>query len=72
MTDKQPQGSCSAFGHRFAYALSHSGFADSAYAYCDRCGRTALLNGWAPGIPPEAGLKVLAPMTASVEPFLAP
>jgi hypothetical protein len=32
---------CSA---RFGYRLIHNGFNDSAYAYCDTCGRTALLS----------------------------
>ena len=72
MSDQQPVGTCSACGHHFPYALVHSGFGDLAYAYCNRCGRTALLSGWAPDIPPEAGLRIHARIGAAVEPFLAP
>jgi hypothetical protein len=28
----------------FSYQLIHNGFSDTAFAYCDRCGRTALLK----------------------------
>src|SRR5262249_46953663 len=33
-------------GHSFGYMMIHSGFNESAYAYCDACGRTAILDGW--------------------------
>jgi hypothetical protein len=56
----------------FAYALIHSGFNDSAYAYCDRCGVTAILSGWSADIPAQAGLQLHERITPSVEPFLAP
>lgn len=39
-------GECERCRSTFAYDLIHNGFADTAYAYCDRCGMTALLSGW--------------------------
>lgn len=40
------KGICSDCGKQFGYYLIHSGFNESAYAYCDRCGETCLLNLW--------------------------
>ena len=39
-------GVCETCGVHFAYNLFHSGFDDLAYAYCDCCGRTAVLGDW--------------------------
>src|SRR5205807_9765430 len=39
-------GTCNHCGSKFAYDLLHNGFNDSAYAYCDRCGTLAILDGW--------------------------
>ncbi len=39
-------GTCEHCGSKFAYNLLHNGFNDSAYAYCDRCGTLAILDGW--------------------------
>jgi hypothetical protein len=72
MSDTEPVGTCSACESHFRYAIIHTGFADAAYAYCDTCGMTASLNGWAADIPPAAELKVHARITESVEPYLAP
>ena len=33
-------------GKQFGYYLIHSGFNESAYAYCDQCGETCLLDLW--------------------------
>ena len=52
--------------------LLHSGFADSAYAYCDTCGMVAVLDGWSPKVPQAAGLHLHERITRSVEPFLQP
>lgn len=43
---KDGEGECIACGHQFDYCLIHNGFNESAYAYCDSCGITALLDGW--------------------------
>jgi len=37
-------GQCEHRDRKFHYQLIHNGFNDSVYAYCDRCGKTALLN----------------------------
>ena len=39
-------GVCETCGFHFPYDLIHNGFNDSAYAYCDACGRTVVLSGW--------------------------
>ena len=37
-------GTCESCGHSFDYMLIHNGFNDSAFAYCDSCGMTALFD----------------------------
>ena len=54
----------------FTYFLVHNGFNDSAYAYCDTCGMTALLSGWSKKIPAGVNLKIHEVISESVEPFL--
>lgn len=44
MKRKDDVGSCDACAAQFSYHLIHNGFNDSAYAYCDACGCTALLD----------------------------
>jgi hypothetical protein len=70
MAGFQSRGFCSRCDGDFVYRLVHNGFNDSAYAYCDQCGVTALLSGWATDIPAEAGLVLYARITPSVEPYL--
>lgn len=65
-------GRCEHCRRKFDYAIYHSGFGDCAYAYCDRCGRTAVLDGWNERIPTNIGFKVHAPIARSVEPHLLP
>lgn len=65
-------GTCHACDVAFSYSLIHNGFNDSAYAYCDRCGRTAMLDGWKADIPVGAQLKLHRRIEPTVEPFLAP
>lgn len=43
-TRRDGDGNCEACGKPFPYYLIHNGFSDSAYAYCDTCGYTALLG----------------------------
>jgi hypothetical protein len=40
------QGKCESCQADFPYYLIHNGFNDSWYAYCDRCGKTALFSFW--------------------------
>jgi hypothetical protein len=47
-------GRCEHCLERFGYRLIHNGFNDTAYAYCDKCGRTALFSTLSPkpqGVP---------------------
>jgi len=39
-------GRCERCSGSFPYALIHNGFNQSTYAYCDACGRTALLDAY--------------------------
>ena len=63
-------GVCDACGHTFAYELIHNGFNDSAYAYCDECGMTALIDDFG-GRTPE-GMPPYRAITALGEASLAP
>lgn len=44
MAREDGKGKCDECGALFGYYLIHNGFNDSTYAYCDRCGCTAVLN----------------------------
>lgn len=72
MTHEGDTGQCPLCTLAFHYRLVHNGFNDSAYAYCDRCGMTALLSGWSEDIPRAAHLQVHQRIGVGVEPFLAP
>ena len=56
---RQLLGRCEHCQKTFSYALVHSGFNDSSYAYCDTCGMTAVLSHWhtefsqPPNMPPD-------------------
>jgi len=39
-------GLCEHCRQDFGYYIAHSGFGDCSYAYCDRCGMTAILSMW--------------------------
>jgi hypothetical protein len=58
---KVDTGTCNACARPFRYSLLHSGFADSAYAYCDKCGMTAFVSAWNKAIPLAAKLKAQGP-----------
>ena len=68
----QKSGKCDDCGYAFSFTIVHNGFNDSAYAYCDQCGQTALLSGWYKQIPPQADFKTSGPIPTAVEPWLAP
>lgn len=44
-------GLCEHCNQSFLYRLYHSGFSDCSYAYCDKCGMTAVLSYWSKGTP---------------------
>src|SRR5262252_4080301 len=64
-------GSCEHCGQQFAYSLIHNGFNDSAYAYCDTCGRTALLSAWS-AVPRGVPIRFHSCISKAVEPYLEP
>ena len=63
-------GICESCSEHFPYNLLHSGFADAAYGYCDRCGTTAIISGWSK-YPADAPLEVHKAITPAIERFLA-
>ena len=65
-------GHCDACEKPFHYVLLHNGFGDSAFAYCDACGREASLSGWCQNIPAQAKLKCHGPINREAEALLAP
>ena len=65
-------GLCEHCGASFAYRLIHNGFNDSSYAYCDRCGATALFGAWATGIPPNTRLGLHGPIPPETEERVRP
>ena len=69
---KLDTGNCDACARPFRYSLLHNGFADSAYAYCDKCGMTAFISAWDKAIPLAAKLKAHGPINPEAEILLAP
>ena len=65
-------GQCEHCRSKFEYWLGHNGFNDSAYAYCDSCGRIAYLSGWFDKIPPQAGFREHGPIPTTCEVWLEP
>ena len=41
---KKEIGYCNKCGFKFSYELIHNGFNETAYAYCDSCGKTLFLE----------------------------
>ena len=65
-------GICEHCQSQFQYFLVHNGFNDSAYAYCDKCGKQCLLSGWHREIPKNAHLEVHKCIKPEIEPLLQP
>jgi hypothetical protein len=72
VSERAAEGTCHECRATFAYSLIHNGFNESAYAYCNRCGTTAVLSGWASNIPPDASFQAHVKIAPGVESFLAP
>jgi hypothetical protein len=64
-------GSCDRCKRSFEYELIHNGFNDSAYAYCDTCGCTAMISGWRPA-PEGTTLRVHQQISKDIEELLEP
>lgn len=70
---KTDTGRCERCRREFHYQLIHNGFNDFVYAYCDRCGKTALLNIFTAKLPlPSTGTLVQGLLPVELEPCLAP
>jgi hypothetical protein len=70
MARKNDIADCEHCKKQFGYFLVHNGFNESAYAYCDTCGITALLHGWK--VPKSVHMVPHQNITPEVEPHLAP
>jgi len=70
MNRKLNTGACEHCGARFGYFLVHNGFNESSFAYCEGCGRTALLSGWFDDIPDDAGFHHQGPVSVEAEAWL--
>jgi len=72
MRREDGKGTCEHCGYVFPYEIVHNGFNDSTFAYCAKCGTTALLN--------LANLekrlatmpKLVVPISAEIENLLSP
>src|SRR5271166_2657291 len=69
---KDDIGTCDSCGRTFSYQLVHNGFNDSAFAYCDQCGCTAMLSGYHLGIPAAEKLAIHGPVNVEAEELLTP
>jgi len=70
MTRKRSTGTCEHCAKSFPYYLIHNGFNESAYAYCDACGITTLLDGWT--APDEINIEVHTVIKRDDEQLLPP
>ena len=70
--DRLNLGVCETCGQSFRYRLIHNGFDDSAFAYCDECGRTAILSCWCNEIPEGVELEIHGPVNSEAEALLEP
>jgi hypothetical protein len=52
--------------------LVHAGFSDIGYAYCDACGKTAMLSFWDKRMPKLSNCPGQQEICAALEPFLTP
>ena len=57
---------------RFGYWLGHCGFGECVYAYCDSCGKTAILSIWDKRMPKLPGCPGQQEMCSEMEPYVQP
>jgi hypothetical protein len=65
-------GKCEHCHGQFGYYLIHSGFNDSIYAYCDSCGKTAVLSLWDKRMPNLPNCPPYEEICSAMEPYLHP
>ncbi len=65
-------GVCEHCHEKFGYWLCHCGFGDCVYAYCQACGRTAILSMWDKRMPKLANCPGQQEICAAMEPYILP
>jgi len=65
-------GICEHCCERFDYSIYHCGFSDCSYAYCDLCGRTAILSMWDNRWPKLSDCQVQQEICSAMEAHLEP
>jgi hypothetical protein len=74
-TEQIDIGKCDKCGVEFHYRLVHNGFNQSVYAYCDTCGKTAILSEMTTNINAKyrrllRNISQYRKISKSIEPFL--
>jgi hypothetical protein len=64
-------GKCEHCAAEFQFQIFHCGFGDCSYAYCERCGRTAVLSCWSKRWPDDVKC-TQAEIAPEMEAHLAP
>ena len=72
MTRRDGEGMCETCNQAFGHMLVHNGFNDSAYAYCDRCGETALFSAWSPTVQKGMDVGFSGPLKQAAEALVRP
>jgi hypothetical protein len=72
MAIAQSTGICEHCHCSFQYWLAHCGFGDCVYAYCDSCGKTAILSLWDKRMPKLPNCPGQQEMCSMMEPYLQP
>lgn len=72
MDREQNIGTCEHCQQQFCYYLVHSGFNDSVYAYCDSCGKTAILSLCDKRMPKLRDCPRHQQMSSAMEPYVQP
>lgn len=63
-------GTCEHCSRAFSYGLIHNGFNDTAFAYCDSCGRTAFFSAWSKK--PKEAIFPQGPLPSHLEQLVIP
>jgi hypothetical protein len=69
---EQSVATCDYCHQHFGYFLVHCGFSDCVYAYCDSCGKTAMLSMWDKRWPGLPDCPVQQEICVAMEPYLQP